>query len=223
VVRRYKQPFWTEASWSLSFAFFYFCWTILCAYLNDWNWPYPVSYPCVLIADDNNITLTAFSFNMNYRFSNKSFSTVWYLLSFPCWYFWEEVFEVVCIGSLGKMGNVSMLHLCKIRNKLNKIREIHRCVSICKAICFSLLLIVFQVVYGIGASVSRVNHLSKTYNMLLLFTFTNPRGLYNTGNKCHLVNGPPSDSRLSLYSLKYSRIGKEALGMNLQPSHWVYG
>jgi len=116
-----------------------------------------------------------------------------------------------------------MLHLCKIRNKLNKIREIHRCVSICKAICFSLLLIVFQVVYGIGASVSRVNHLSKTYNMLLLFTFTNPRGLYNTGNKCHLVNGPPSDSRLSLYSLKYSRIGKEALGMNLQPSHWVYG
>ncbi|KAK4525247.1 hypothetical protein GAYE_SCF09G3154 [Galdieria yellowstonensis] len=44
VVRRYKQPFWTEASWSLSFAFFYFCWTILCAYLNDWNWPYPFQH-----------------------------------------------------------------------------------------------------------------------------------------------------------------------------------
>ncbi|EME29152.1 uncharacterized protein Gasu_33550 [Galdieria sulphuraria] len=44
VIEKYRQSFWMEASWSLGFAFFYFCWTFLCAYLNDWNWPYPFQH-----------------------------------------------------------------------------------------------------------------------------------------------------------------------------------
>eukprot|EP00871_Galdieria_phlegrea_P003149 jgi/Galph1/3835/GphlegSOOS_G2454.1 len=44
LVEKYQSSFWKEAQWSLSFAAFYFCWTFLCAYMNDWDFPYPFQH-----------------------------------------------------------------------------------------------------------------------------------------------------------------------------------